>query len=66
MTTHETSHPSDAAGGLIEGGLGLLAGVRVVDFSQALSGPYATLMLGDLGADVIKVEAPVRGDDSRH
>jgi formyl-CoA transferase len=47
-------------------GLDLLAGVRVVDFTQALSGPFATLMLADLGADVVKVEAPVRGDDSRH
>lgn len=40
--------------------------VRVVDFTQALSGPYATLLLADLGADVVKVEAPRQGDDSRH
>jgi crotonobetainyl-CoA:carnitine CoA-transferase CaiB-like acyl-CoA transferase len=43
-----------------------LAGVRVVDFTQALSGPYCTMMLADLGADVVKVENPGRGDDSRH
>ncbi len=47
-------------------GLDLLAGVRVIDFTQALSGPFSTMMLADLGADVVKVEAPGRGDDSRH
>ena len=43
-----------------------LDGVRVADFTQALSGPYCTMLLADLGADVVKVEMPGRGDDSRH
>ena len=44
---------------------GPLADVLVVDLSRALAGPHATMMLGDLGARVIKVEAPGRGDDTR-
>jgi crotonobetainyl-CoA:carnitine CoA-transferase CaiB-like acyl-CoA transferase len=44
---------------------GPLDGVLVVDLSRALAGPHATMMLGDLGARVIKVEAPGHGDDTR-
>jgi crotonobetainyl-CoA:carnitine CoA-transferase CaiB-like acyl-CoA transferase len=44
---------------------GPLDGVLVVDLSRALAGPHATMMLGDLGARVVKIEAPGHGDDTR-
>ena len=51
--------PGDAAGSE------LLSGVRVLDLCRSLSGPYTSMMLAELGADVIKVEHPEAGDESR-
>ena len=44
---------------------GILSGIRVLDLSRILTGPWATQILGDFGADVIKVERPGVGDDLR-
>src|SRR6266852_2078404 len=44
---------------------GPLSGTRVVDLTRALAGPYCTLLLGDMGADVVKVELPGSGDETR-
>lgn len=45
--------------------MGVLSGIKVLEFTQGLSGPYCTMVLGDMGAEIIKIEKPQKGDDSR-
>ena len=44
---------------------GPMAGTRVVDLTRILAGPFCAMMLGDMGAEIIKVEPPGTGDDTR-
>ncbi|WP_284504014.1 CoA transferase [Caballeronia sp. GAWG2-1] len=55
------SLPRVAPGGRLE----LLKGIRVLDLTTSIAGPYGTMLLGDFGAEIIKVERPKYGDDSR-
>ncbi len=45
--------------------MGVLDGIRVIEIAEALAGPYAAMLLGDLGADVVKIERPGVGDQAR-
>jgi crotonobetainyl-CoA:carnitine CoA-transferase CaiB-like acyl-CoA transferase len=60
----ENGNEARGAGRTRQAGLPL-AGVKVVDLTRVMVGPFCTMMLGDLGAEVTKIEIPGRGDDTR-
>lgn len=61
----QTMIPSEKLPGTKHGAFKLIAGTRVLDLTNSIAGPYATMLLGDFGAEIVKIERPDGGDDSR-
>lgn len=64
-SSQDHTHAHETAARMVNSATGPLAGVRIIDMTRALAGPFGTMLLADLGADIIKIEPP-EGDISRY